>query len=166
MLEKILKTLKFAFALCGFPNFSLMFWTLSGVISGKNASVRTGSATYGSAVEFRIKNMNFAEAGSAIPCADSGDANNGMPHVPGKYITGSGSFDHICRYGETKLTVLTEYAAHIVDDDTSGDEVYYSGSIIITNKNHSADVEGDNVVMDNYGFTVNGLLTPTDNSAV
>ena len=50
-------------------------------------------------------------------------------------------------------------------DDTSLDEVYYSGKIILTSKGKSLDVEGDSVVMTPYNFTVNGKLTLTDSSA-
>jgi len=138
---------------------------LSGVISGKNAELKTGSATFGSATAQRIKNIAFNSQGGAIPCKDSGDTTMGVPKVPGKTINISGTFDHICRFGETKLNINTEYEAHIVDDDTASDEVYYSGKMIVTGLNHSADVEGDNVVMDNYSFEINGDLTPTDASA-
>jgi hypothetical protein len=139
---------------------------LTGIISGNNASLRTGDSVYADADEFRIKNIQFAEAGSVIPCADSGDTNNGKPHVPGKKKTTSGSFDHIARYGETKLSKNTQYEAHIIDEDTLNEEVYYSGPIIITNLNHSTDIEGDTVVIDNYSFTVDENLTAVDHSGI
>lgn len=138
---------------------------LTGVISGKNGTLKQGNATYGSATEFRIKDWSFQEQGSAIPAKDSGDADDSVPHVPGKAKTTTGSFNSISRYGETALVVHTEYDAHFVEDDTSGDEVYHSGSIIITSIGKSVDVEGDSVVMTPYSFTVNGKLTKTDNSA-
>lgn len=138
--------------------------SLTGVISGKNGHLKQGNATYASASVFRIKNWSFSEQGSAIPAKDSGDA-LATPHVAGKAITVTGSFDHITRYGDTDLLVGTEYEAHLGLEDTSTDEVYYSGKIILTSKGKSVDVEGDSVVITNYNFTVNGKLTPTDSSA-
>lgn len=138
---------------------------LTGVVSGKNGTLKTGNSTFASATEYRIKNWSFQEQGSAIPAKDSGDTSDAVPHVPGKAKTTTGSFDHISRYADTDLVVHTIYDAHFVEDDTSGDEVYHSGSIIITSKGKSVDVEGDNVVMTPYTFTVDGGLTRVDNSA-
>ena len=138
---------------------------LTGVISGKNGHLKQGNATYASATVFRIKNWSFQEQGSAIPAKDSGDTGIAVPHVAGKAITLTGSFDHITRYGDTDLLVGTEYEAHLGLEDTATDEVYYSGKLILTSKGKSVDVEGDNVVITNYNFTVNGKLTVTDSSA-
>lgn len=139
--------------------------SLTGVISGKNGHLKQGNAVYGTATVFRVKNWNFQEQGSAIPAKDSGDSGIAVPHVVGKAITLTGSFDHITRYGDTDLVVGNEYEAHLGLEDASTDEVYYSGKIILTSKGKSVDVEGDNVVITNYSFTVNGKLTLTDSSA-
>jgi hypothetical protein len=136
---------------------------LSGVVSGKNGTIQL--ATLGGTV-VRIKNWSFQEQGSAIPCKDSGDTDEYVPHVPGKAKTTTGSFDQIVRYGALvgELALHTSYVVLFILDDTSGDEMYYTGTIILTSKGKTVDVEGDNVVMTNFSFTVNGELALTDNS--
>jgi len=170
MIYKIFKSLKIIWrslqiALALVWNRAEMYCVLTGVISGKNGHLKQGNAVYASATAFRIKNWSFSEQGSAIPAKDSGDSGIAVPHVAGKAITVTGSFDHITRYGDVDLVVGNEYEAHLGMDDTSLDEVYYSGKIILTSKGKSLDVEGDSVVMTPYNFTVNGKLTLTDSSA-
>ena len=138
---------------------------LTGVISGKNGHLKQGNAVYADATVFRIKSWSFQEQGSAIGAKDSGDSTDAVPHVAGKAITVTGSFDHVTRYGDVDLVVNTEYEAHLGLEDTALDQVYYSGKIILTSKGKSVDVEGDNVVMTPYSFTANGKLTLTDSSA-
>lgn len=136
---------------------------LSGVVSGKNGTIQL--ATLGG-TEVRIKNWSFQEQGSAIPCKDSGDADDYVPHVVGKAKTTTGSFEQINRYGAltTELALHTSYVVLFLLDDTSGDEMYYTGTIFITSKGKSVGVEGDNVVVTSFSYTVNGELTLTDNS--
>lgn len=136
---------------------------LSGVVSGKNGTIQL--ATLGG-TEVRIKNWSFQEQASAIPCKDSGDTDEYVPHVPGKAKTTTGSFDQIVRYGALvgELALHTSYVVLFILDDTSGDEMYYTGTIILTSKGKTVDVEGDNVVMTSFSFTVNGELALTDNS--
>ena len=136
---------------------------LSGVVSGKNGNIRL--STLGG-TEVKCKNWSFQEQGSAIPCKDSGDTDEYVPHVIGKSKVTTGSFDTITRYGGTDLVVHTSYTAIFLLDKTSGDEMYYTGSVIITSKGKSVDVEGDNVSMTKYTFTVNGELALTDASQV
>ena len=136
---------------------------LSGVVSGKNGTIQL--ATLGG-TEVRIKNWSFTEQGSAIPCKDSGDSDDYVPHVVGKSKTTTGSFEQINRYGAVvgELALHTSYVVLFFLDDTSGDEMFYTGTIFITSKGKSVDVEGDSVVVTSFSFTVNGELALTDNS--
>jgi len=163
MIKKIIKHLRITFALLW--SRIEIYCTLSGVVSGKNGTIQL--ATLGG-TEVRIKNWSFSEQGSAIPCKDSGDTDDYVPHVPGKAKTTTGSFDQIVRYGAqaTELALHTSYVVLFFLDDTSGDEMYYTGTIFITSKGKSVDVEGDSVVMTSFSFTVNGELALTDNSQV
>lgn len=136
---------------------------LSGVVSGKNGTINL--ATLGG-TPVRCKNWSFQEQGSAIPCKDSGDSDDYVPHVPGKSKNTTGSFDTIARYGAltSELVVHTSYVVLFILDDTSGDEMYYTGTIIITSRGKSLDVEGDSVVITPYTFEVNGDMALTDAS--
>ena len=134
---------------------------LSGVVSGKNGTIQL--ATLGG-TEVRIKNWSFQEQASAIPAKDSGDEDDYVPHVPGKAKTTTGSFDQIARYGAIvgELALHTPVVVLFFLDDTTGDEMYYTGTIIITSKGKSVDVEGDDVVITSYSFAVDGQLVLTD----
>ena len=137
---------------------------LSGKITGKNGTLKTGNATFGSATEKKIKDWSFSIDGGVIDVTDS-STTDARAFVPGKRSTTSGSFSAYHEYGETELSVNTAYDAHFVEEDTSGDEVYWSGSVILTSKGLSVPVEGESAVEVSYNFTVNGALTKTDNSA-
>lgn len=166
MLEQILKTLKIVFALCGNPTFTLMFWVQTGVISGKNGVLKTGNTTYGSATDFEIKNWSVEKSGSAIPTIDSSVTDGSTPKVVGKYTDEKGSFTAIHRFADTNLEVNTAYDAHLVEDDVSGDEVYWSGNIIITRRGIETPIDDNGaVVAVDYDFEVNGKLTLTDDSS-
>lgn len=138
--------------------------SLTGVITGKNGAIKTGNAVLGSATDFKVTEFSFSKSGGAIPVPDSSSGDS-VPHVPGKRVTTTGSFSAIRYYGVSPLSVNTEYEAHLLEEKTSGDEVYHSGKIIITDHSRTVSIEGEDKVMDSYNFTVNGALTPTDNSA-
>jgi len=137
---------------------------LTGVITGKNGTVKTGNSTYGSATEYPVRNWSLTESGGTLDTTDSGTGNQ-RSKVPQKRSTWSGSFEAIVDYGWTPLSVNTEYDAHFVLDDTGSDEVYYSGEIIITERGFSVPVEGEDIVIETFSFEVDGNMTKTDNSA-
>jgi len=90
MIRKIIKHLRITFALLW--SRIEIYCTLAGVVSGKNGTIQLTAL---GGTEVRIKNWSFSEQGSAIPCKDSGDADDYVPHVPGKAKTTTGSFDQI-----------------------------------------------------------------------
>jgi hypothetical protein len=125
-----------------------------------------GSATeeFKLKVEKKIKDWSFSQSGGVIDVTDSGSGDS-REHVPGKRSSTSGSFSAFHLYNETELTVNTEYEAHLMEEDTSGDEVYWSGKIIITDKSFSVAIEGESAVEVSYSFTATGALIKTDSSA-
>ena len=137
---------------------------LTGKITGKNGTLKTGNATLGSAVEKKIKDWSFSQSGGVIDVTDSGSGDS-REHVPGKRSSTTGSFSCFHLYGETEFTVNTEYEAHLMEDDTSGDEFYWSGKIIITDRSINNSVEGESANDISYSFTATSALTKTDNSA-
>ena len=137
---------------------------LTGKITGKNGTLKTGNATLGSATEKKIKDWSFSQSGGVIDVTDSGSGDS-REHVPGKRSSTSGSFSAYHLYNETELLVNTEYEAHLMEEDTSGDEVYWSGKIIITDKSFSVAIEGESAVEVSYSFTATTALTKTDSSA-
>jgi len=137
---------------------------LTGKITGKNGTLRTGNATFASATEKKVKNWSFAQSGGVIDVTDSGSGDT-REHVPQKRSTTTGSFTCFHLYGETEFTVNTEYEAHLVEDDTASDEVYWSGKIIITDRSQGTPIEGEDAVSVDYSFTATTGLTKTDNSA-
>ena len=136
----------------------------TGKISGKDGTLKTGNSTLGSATEKKIKDWSFSQSGSVIDVTDSGSG-DAREHVPGKRSTTTGSFSCFHLYGETEFTVNTEYEAHLMEDDTSGDEFYWSGKIIITDRSINNSVEGESANDISYSFTATTALTKTDNSA-
>lgn len=136
----------------------------TGKITGKNGTLKTGNSSLGSATEKKITDWSFDEQGGVIDVTDSGSTDS-REHVPGKRTTTSGSFSAFHLFGETELVVNTEYEAHLVEDDTTGDEVYWSGKIIITSRGLSVPIEGEDAVKISYGFTASTKLAKTDNSA-
>lgn len=137
---------------------------LTGKITGKNGTLKTGNATLGSATEKKVKDWSFSKSGGVIDVTDSGSG-DAREHVPGKRSTTTGSFSCFHLYGETEFEVNTEYEAHFMEDDTSGDEVYHSGKIIITDKSLNNSVEGESANDMSYSFTATTSLTKTDSSA-
>lgn len=137
---------------------------LTGKITGKNGTIKTGNSTYASATEKKVKNWSKSKSGGVIDVTDSGSGDT-REHVPQKRSTETGSFSCFHLYGETELAVNTEYEAHLVEDETSGDEVYWSGKIIITEVGISTPIEGEDAVSVDYSFTATTGLTKTDASA-
>lgn len=137
---------------------------LTGKITGKNGTLKTGNATLGSATEKKVKNWSLTKSGGVIDVTDSGSGDT-REHVPQKRSTESGSFTCFHLYGETELAVNTEYEAHLLEEDTSGDEVYWSGKIIITDRSIAVPIEGEDAVSVDYSFTATSALTKTDSSA-
>jgi len=136
----------------------------TGKISGKDGTLKTGNSTLGSATEKKIKDWSFSQSGGVIDVTDSGSG-DAREHVPGKRSTTTGSFSCFHLYGETEFTVNTEYEAHLMEDDTSGDEFYWSGKIIITDRSINNSVEGESANDISYSFTATTALVKTDNSA-
>lgn len=137
----------------------------TGKITGKNGTLKTGNSVYASATEKKVTDWSFDEQGGVIDVTDSSSGNS-RAHVPGKRTSTSGSFSAFHEFGETELSVNTEYEAHLVEDDTSADEVYWSGKIILTGKSISTPVEGEDAVKVSYNFTATTSLTKVDSSAV
>jgi len=135
---------------------------LSGTITGKSGSFATG-ASYGASTAYPIRNWSLTESGGTLDTTDA-SATNQRTKVPAKRSTWSGTFEAIVDYGWTPFSVNTSYTAYLLMDDTSGDEVYYSGSVIITERNYSVPIEGEDIVIESYSFEVNGNLTKTDAS--
>lgn len=138
---------------------------LTGRITGKGGTVKLGNATLGSAVEYKVLSWNLSIENSAIDVTDAGSG-DWREKVPGKRNSASGSFEAIMRYGETDIAVGTSIEAHFLADDTSTDEVYYSGAITVTSFGISVPVEGEDVVKKSYNFEALGTITKTDVSAV
>ena len=135
---------------------------LSGTVTGKNGTVKTGNATFGSATDVEVRNWQFTRSRPSLDVTDSGTG-DAREKVAGKRCTVSGSFDALLHYGDT-LQVQTELEAHFAVDDTNGDEMYWSGQILITEQGVTCPIEGEDVVMINYSFDVDGDLTLTDDS--
>src|SRR3990167_4959467 len=106
MIRKIIKHLRITFALLW--SRIEIYCTLAGVVSGKNGTIQLTAL---GGTEVRIKNWSFSEQGSAIPCKDSGDADDYVPHVPGKAKTTTVSFKKFVRYGAqaTEFALITFY---------------------------------------------------------
>jgi len=137
---------------------------LTGNISGKNGTVKTGNATLGSATEYQVTDWSLDISGGTIDNTDSGSG-DWRTKVPGKRKSASGSFSAIMSYGETDLAINTSLEAHFLADDTSTDEVYYSGAICITSMGVSVPIEGEDVVKKSFSFEFLGAVTKTDASA-
>ena len=137
---------------------------LTGNITGKAGTVKTGNATLGSAVEYNVTDWSLDISGGTIDVTDSASA-DWREKVVGKRKSASGSFSAIMQYGETDLAINTSLEAHFLADDTSGDEVYYSGSICITSMGISVPIEGEDAVKKSYNFEFLGAVTKTDASA-
>ena len=137
---------------------------LTGNISGKNGTVKTGNATLGSATEYQVTDWSLDISGGTLDVTDSGSG-DWREKVVGKRKSASGSFSAIMAYGETDLAINTSLEAHFLADDTSGDEVYYSGAICITSMGVSVPIEGEDVVKKSFSFEFLGAVTKTDASA-
>jgi len=138
---------------------------LTGSITGKAGTVKTGNATLGSATEYQVTDWSLDISGGTLDVTDSGSG-DWREKVVGKRKSGSGSFSAIMQYGETDLAINTEIEAHFLCDDTSGDEVYYSGKICITSMGISVPVEGEDVVKKSFNYEFLGLIAKNDVSAV
>lgn len=137
---------------------------LTGSITGKNGTVKTGNATLGSATEYQVTDWSLNISGGTIDVTDSGST-DWREKVVGKRKSASGSFSAIMQYGETDLAINTALDAHFLADDTSGDEVYYSGSIAITDMGISVPIEGEDKVVKSFSYEFLGAVTKTDSSA-
>lgn len=139
--------------------------SLTGKITGKNGTVKTGNATLGSATEYKVTDWSMNIEGGTLDVTDSGSTTY-RDKLPGKRLTAAGSFSALVVYGETELALNTSLEAHFLLDDTTGDEVYWSGAICITSMGLSVPIEGEDVVKKSYNFESLGAMTRTDSSAV
>lgn len=137
---------------------------LAGNITGKNGTVKTGNSTLGSATEYQVTDWSLDISGGTIDVTDSAST-DWREKVVGKRKSASGSFSAIMQYGETDLALNTSLEAHFMTEDTSGDEVYYSGAICITSMGVSTPIEGEDAVKKSFNFEFLGAVTKTDNSA-
>lgn len=139
---------------------------LTGVITGKNGTLKKGTkdAAYGTLTEVSIKNWSMNVTGGAIDVTDSqsGDARS---KVPGKRYEWSGSAEAVLKAGDNDLMVNQEYSAALVAEDTSGDEVYWIGNVIITSFGVTTPIEGEDVVTKSINFVGSGTVTKVDNTA-
>ena len=132
-------------------------------ITGKNGTVKTGNATFGSATEFKVTEWSMNITGGALDVTDSGSG-DWREKVAGKRKAATGSFTAIHKTDTTDLTVNAQVEAHLVEDDTSSDEIYWSGAVIITDMGISVPIEGEDVVKTSYSFEAVGAMTKTDNA--
>lgn len=139
---------------------------LTGVITGKNGTIKTGASggAYGTLTEIKIKNWSLNISGGAIDVTDS-NSGNAREKVPGKRYEWSGSAEAILRAGDSELTINSQIAIAFVAEETSGDEVYWLGEAIVTGLGVSTPIEGEDVVTKSLSFTGTGSLTKTDNTA-
>lgn len=139
--------------------------SLTGKITGKNGTVKTGNATMGSATEYKVTDWSLNIEGGTLDVTDS-ESTTYRTKLPGKRLSASGSFSALVNYGETELSLNSVVEAHFLLDDTSGDEVYWSGQICITSMGISVPIEGEDVVKKSYNYEALGTMTRTDSSAV
>lgn len=138
---------------------------LTGKITGKNGTVKTGNAAFASAVEYPVRNWQFAMAGGTLDATDSESGDNRVK-VPSKRYATSGSFEALHSYDQTLLSVNTAYAAHLAEDDTAIDAVYWSGTIVITDVSINTPIEGEDLVTVTYSFECQADWIKTDKSTI
>ena len=134
------------------------------VLTGKNGTVKTGNSVYASATEFKITEWSMNITGGALDVTDAGSG-DWREKVPGKRASANGSFTAIHKTDSVDFTVNTEVEAHLVENDVSAAEYYWSGKIIITDMGLSVPIEGEDVVKTTFSFESNGAMTKTDNAA-
>lgn len=169
MLYKIYKTMKIVkrallLALKMLWNRTEMYCVLTGEISGANGALKYG-ASLGAATAIPITDVNVTIRGGVIDVTDSEVTNGWRKKIAGKFKEWSGDGNAIVDYNDTELTLNSEITLYIMADDTTGDEVYWSGTAVVTEIGISIPVEGEDKVMRHIAFEGTGALTKTDASA-
>ena len=133
------------------------------VITGKDGTVKHGNATLGSATELEVTEWSMNITGGALDVSDAGSG-DWREKVPGKRKSATGSFNVIAKTDVALLTVNTEVEVHLVEDDTTDTEIYWSGAVIITDMGASVPVEGEDVEKISYSFEAAGEMLRTNNA--
>ena len=134
------------------------------VITGKDGTVKHGNATLGSATELEVTEWSMNITGGALDVSDAGDG-DWRSKVPGKRKSATGSFTVIGKTDVALLTVNEAVEAHLMEDDTSETEIYWSGEVIITDMGHSVPVEGEDFTKISYSFEASGEMERTNNQS-
>lgn len=166
MFKHFIKTLNIIFAFFGWKNFSnaFMLFVDGDVVNGARGTLMQGNATLGSATEFPIVSVNLShKISGVIDVTDSASTLGYKDKTAGKYTEWMGSAEAIVKEGETELTVGATVEIHVMASDESGNELYWSGTAIITGIDYSIPVTADDVVKRTLSFEGTGVLTKTEN---
>lgn len=136
---------------------------ITGVITGKAGKLTyavKGGSQYN---ELKIKNWQITVTGGAIDVTDSSDT-DARRKVPNKRYEWSGSAEGLFYASDPDLVINREYEVRLYAEDKLGDEIYYMGTVIITQMGVSTPIEGEDVISKTINFVGANTIVKVDNS--